>query len=90
MEFVMRSRFSLYLAGLLVFEALIVRGGAPRFPQRQGTLVLAAALQRQVDGSKYPLSEPMRPGFAEQPHCCDWLVDRNHLNGAWGRGVRPF
>jgi hypothetical protein len=54
MEFVMRSRFSLYLAGLLVFEALIVRGGAPRFPQRQGTLVLAAALQRQGAAGSRP------------------------------------
>jgi hypothetical protein len=44
----MRSRFNLYLAGLLVLEALIVRGGAPRLPERQGTLVLAAALQRQM------------------------------------------
>lgn len=44
----MRSRFNLYLAGLLVLEAMIVRGGAPRLPERQGTLVLAAALQRQM------------------------------------------
>lgn len=44
----MRSRFNLYLAGLLVLEALVVRGGAPRFPERQGGLVLVAALQRQI------------------------------------------
>jgi hypothetical protein len=46
----MRSRFNLYLAGCLALEALVVRGGAPRLPEpeRQGTLVLAAALQRQI------------------------------------------
>jgi hypothetical protein len=50
MEFVMRSRFNLYLAGCLALEALVVRGGAPRLPEpeRLGTLVLAAALQRQI------------------------------------------
>jgi hypothetical protein len=48
MELVMQSRFNLYLAVLLVLEAIVVRGVGPRFPQRQGTIVLAAELQRQA------------------------------------------
>jgi hypothetical protein len=47
----MSSRLNFYFACVLALEAVVVRGGAPRLPERQGTLILAGVLQPARGGA---------------------------------------